>query len=359
MPWLPDTTVPPFRDAPLARFGLAPADGVLPDDFFSTSNLPTYVHLDSGWVAPTRPRMDCAVVRRGLGLETLEPRRVVAGDQVLLGHDEQGGEGVVVHADGFLGGAHAANEFSFMSAEVSRERPVNYEDLARQVVAERERGGYLVWVTGPALVHSRARADFEWFIREGFVQAVLAGNAVAVHDIEAAIFGTTLGMNHAGRPTSGGHGLHMRAINAVRQAGSIEAAVANGVVSHGIMHALVTTGTPFVLAGSIRDDGPLPGVITDAVAAQDAMREHTVRATGGVFVATALHAIAVGNMLPAFHTHNPEGRPEPLLTICVDQTEFVVTKLKDRGTHQAHGVVTNAQDFMHVLRHFVESCIRN
>jgi lysine-ketoglutarate reductase/saccharopine dehydrogenase-like protein (TIGR00300 family) len=359
MTWLPDTTIPPFRDAPVARFAPAPADGVLPDGFFSTSNLPTYVRLESGWAAPSRPRMDCAVVRREHGLETLEPRRVVLGDHVLLGLDEHGGDGVVVHTEGFLGGSHGANEFTFMGAEVSRERPVNYEDLAQRLVAQRDSEGYLVWVAGPALVHSRARADFEWFIRHGFVQAVLAGNAVAVHDIEAAIFGTTLGMNNAGRPTAGGHGLHMRAINAVRAAGSIEAAVASGLVSTGIMHALVTTGTPYLLAGSIRDDGPLPGVVTDAVAAQDAMREHAVLATGGIFIATALHAIAVGNMLPAFHTHNAEGRPEPLLTICVDQTEFVVTKLKDRGTHQAFGVVTNAQDFMHVLRHFVEQCSKS
>ena len=118
------------------------------------------------------------------------------------------------------------------------------------------------------------------------------------------------------------------------------------------MHALVTHRVPYVLAGSIRDDGPLPGVVTDSLAAQDAMREHTVLATGAIFVATALHAIAVGNMLPAFHTQR--GAPETLMTICVDQTEFVVNKLKDRGTHQAYGVVTNAQDFMHVLRFYVE-----
>jgi len=123
-------------------------------------------------------------------------------------------------------------------------------------------------------------------------------------------------------------------------------------VTNGIMHAIVTAGIPYVLAGSIRDDGPLPGVLTDNVQAQDAMRDHTVRATGAVFIATALHAIAVGNMLASFHTQR--GAPEPLLTICVDQTEFVVTKLKDRGTHQAYGVVTNAQDFMHVLRDYVE-----
>jgi lysine-ketoglutarate reductase/saccharopine dehydrogenase-like protein (TIGR00300 family) len=355
MPWLPDLSVPPFCDAPVARFGPAPLEGVLPEGFFSTSNLPTYVRLEDGWHAPSRPRMDCAVVRRSEGLVTLEPRKVRVGEPVLLGHDEHGGEGVVVHAEGFLGGGGPRAEFSFMSTEVSRERPVNYEDLADRLIEQRARGGYLLWVAGPALVHSRARADFEWFIRQGFVGAMLAGNAVAVHDMEAAIFGTTLGMDGAGRPTTGGHGLHMRAINAVRAAGSIEAAVERGVVGSGIMHALVTTGTPYVLAGSIRDDGPLPGVFTDALAAQDAMREHAVRATGAVLVATALHAIAVGNMLPAFHTHNAEGRPEPLMTICVDQTEFVVTKLKDRGTHQAFGVVTNAQDFMHVLRHFVEA----
>ncbi|MEO5824906.1 MAG: hypothetical protein ABIR59_03390 [Gemmatimonadales bacterium] len=357
MTWLPDTTQQPFSGAPVANFALAPADGVLPDGFFSTSNLPTYVRLESGWVAPSRPRMDCVLVREGDGIVTLEPRRVCCGMQVVVGMDEHGRDGVVVHTEGFLGGSHGANEFRFMGTEVSRERPVNYEDLAARVVEERN-GGYLLWVAGPALVHSRARADFEWFIRNGFVHAVLAGNAVAVHDMEAAIFGTTLGMDNLGRPTDGGHGTHMRAINAVRAAGSITGAVQSGLVTSGIMHALVTCGVPFVLAGSIRDDGPLPEVIPDALAAQDAMREHTVRATGAVFVATALHAIAVGNMLPAFHTKTPDGHPVPLMTICVDQTEFVVNKLKDRGTHQAFGVVTNAQDFMHVLRFYVEQCLK-
>ena len=241
-----------------------------------------------------------------------------------------------------------------MSTEVSRERPVNYEELAERLEAERRGGGYLVWVVGPALVHSRARADFEWFIANGYVNAVLVGNAVAVHDIEAAIFGTTLGMTSTGEAAASGHGLHMRAINRIRAAGSIEAAVGQGIVTNGIMYALVTRAIPYVLAGSIRDDGPLPGVVADSTQAQDAMREHTVKATGAVFIATALHAIAVGNMLPAFHCHR--GGPEPLMTICVDQTEFVVTKLKDRGTHQAYGVVTNAQDFMHVFRYYVEKC---
>lgn len=357
MTWLPDLSRSPFPGAPNAAFVPAPADGVLPDGFFSTSNLPTYVQVDGAWLAPSRPRMDCAIVRRaGNALETVEPRRVRRGDLVLTALDEHGREGVVVYTEGFLGGSHGANEFQFMGTEVSRERPVNYEDLARRLQDEKERGGYVLWITGPALVHSRARGDFEWLIRNGYVQAVLAGNAVAVHDIEAAIFGTTLGMDNSGRPTQGGHGTHMRAINAVRKAGSIAAAVDSGLVTSGIMHALVSEQIPFVLAGSIRDDGPLPEVITDSLAAQDAMREHTVKATGAVFVATALHAIAVGNMLPAFHTHTGDGHPEPLMTICVDQTEFVVNKLKDRGTHQAFGVVTNAQDFMHILRIFLEKC---
>ncbi len=348
----PDFSRSPFAGAPEARFEPLPADGVLPEGFFSTSNLPTYVHVDGRWLAPSRPRMDGVIVRRAGTLETIEPRRLHKGDLIAMGEAENGSTGIVVHTEGFLGGARGANEFRFMGTEVSRERPVNYEELAARVDDERRRGGYLVWVVGPALVHSRARGDFEWFIRNGYVQAVLAGNAVAVHDIEAAIFGTTLGMSNTGQPTEGGHGLHMRAINRVRAAGSIEAGVASGLIPSGIMHALVTGGVPWVLAGSIRDDGPLPGVISDTLAAQDAMREHTVRATGALFIATALHAIAVGNMLPAFHTRN--GPPEPLMTICVDQTEFVVNKLKDRGTHQAYGVVTNAQDFMHVLRFYIE-----
>jgi lysine-ketoglutarate reductase/saccharopine dehydrogenase-like protein (TIGR00300 family) len=348
----PDFSQPPFAGAPEARFEPLPADGVLPEGFFSTSNLPTYIRVDGRWHAPIRPRMDCVVVKRSTGLETIEPRRLRRGELVAMGEAEDGSQGIVVHSQGFLGSVHGANEFRFMSTEVSRERPVNYEELAARVGEEKRSGGYLVWVVGPALVHSRARADFEWFIRNGYVQAVLAGNAVAVHDMEAAIFGTTLGMSNTGQPTQGGHGLHMRAINRVRAAGSIEAAVEQGVIRSGIMHALVTEGVPYVLAGSIRDDGPLPGVYSDTLAAQDAMREHTVKATGAIFVATALHAIAVGNMLPAFHLCR--GAPAPLMTICVDQTEFVVNKLKDRGTHQAYGVVTNAQDFMHVLRFYTE-----
>jgi len=350
----PDFTQPALVKAPEARFAPLPADGVLPEDFFSTSNLPTYVRLGGKWVMPDRPRMDCVIVRRGPDrLEVCEPRRLKQGDQIVMGYAEDGTEGVFVHTSGFLGGGHDKAEFKFMSTEVSRERPVNYEELAARLGEQKQQGGYVLWVAGPALVHSRARHDFEWFITHGYVGAVLVGNAVAVHDIEAAIFGTTLGMDNKGNPTDGGHGTHMRAINKIRALGSIQKAVETGLVKSGIMHALVTHKVPFVLAGSIRDDGPLPEVYSNALDAQDAMREHAVKATGAVMVATALHAIAVGNMLPAFYMDR-QGEPTPLMTICVDQEEFVVNKLKDRGTHQAFGVVTNAQDFMTVLRVHVE-----
>jgi lysine-ketoglutarate reductase/saccharopine dehydrogenase-like protein (TIGR00300 family) len=353
----PSFDAEPFAGAPDARFEPAPADGVMPDGFFSTTNLPTYLRIGGTWRRPRLPRMDCVVVRGAGGsadLVVTEPRRVHRGDLVALGASEDGTEGIYVHGEGFLGGGHSANEFRFMQTEVSRERPVDYGVLAELLGDERRGGGTILWVVGPALVHARAREDLIWFVENGYVNALLGGNAVAVHDLEAAIFGTTLGMSSSGEGVEGGHALHMRAINAIRKAGSIPAAVRSGLVTAGIMHALVTHDVPYVLAGSIRDDGPLPGVLSDTLAAQDAMREVTARATFAVFVATALHAIAVGNMLPAFVDAGAPEEIRPLTTICVDQTEFVVNKLRDRGTHQAYGVVTNAQDFMHVLRFYVE-----
>jgi len=326
---------------------------VLPSDFFATTNLPTYVKVQGAWRLPREPRMDAALVLGADGeLRVREGRRVKHGDLVVVGRAEDGTDGVFVHAHAFAD-AEDSSEFRFMTSEVSREKPIDYGRMARTLVEQRERGGYVIWVTGPALVHSRARADMTWFVEQGFVQALLAGNAVAVHDIEAAMFGTTLGMTGTGQASTGGHGLHMRAINTVRGAGSIANAVGQGLITSGIMHACVTHGVPYVLCGSIRDDGPLPEVVTDAIEAQDAMRQHTMRATMAVMIATALHAIATGNMLPSF-TMDDDGTLHELPTICVDSSEFVVSKLKDRGTRQAFGVVTNAQDFLHILRLFVE-----
>ena len=349
----PDFSAEKFSRAPDARFVPAQADGVLPEDFFSTTNLPTYVKVQGKWRMPKEPRMDSILtLDNGGELWIREGRRVCKGDMVAVGHKEDGSDGIYVHLSAFLGDT-VEGEFKFMTSEVSREKPIDYALMARILVEERERGGYPVWVTGPALVHSRARADLAWFIENGFVGAMLAGNAVAVHDIEASIFGTTLGMTGQGEATSGGHGAHMRAINTVRSSGSIANAVADGTITDGIMHALVMAKIPFVLTGSIRDDGPLPDVITDALVAQDAMRAHAIKATMAILIATALHAIATGNMLPAFVTEE-DGSIRELATICVDSAEFVVSKLKDRGTHQAFGVVTNAQDFMHILRLYVE-----
>ncbi len=349
----PDFAAPRFTSAPDATFVPAPADGVLPDGFFSTTNLPTYVKFDGGWRLPREPRMDSALVMDSAGiLWVREGRRVKAGERVAVGVAEDGSEGIYVHATAFLD-PEAPSEFKFMTSDVSREKPIEYAIMARLLIDERERGGYPIWVAGPALVHSRARADMVWFIEHGFVAALLAGNAVAVHDIEASIFGTSLGVSGTGQAAVGGHGLHMRAINQVRAAGSIADAVRQGIITGGIMHACVRYGVPFVLTGSIRDDGPLPDVITDAIAGQDAMKRHTTKATMALLIATALHAIATGNMLPAFVT-NPDGSLRELPTVCVDSSEFVVSKLKDRGTHQAFGVVTNAQDFMHILRLYVE-----
>lgn len=351
----PDFTVARLVKAPPARTVVAEQDGVLPDGFFATTNLPTYVKgVDGTWTMPREPRMDGVLVRDAQGgWWVREGRRVKRGDAIVVGTKEDGTEGVLVHATGFAGAPDAHGEFHFMSSQVSREKPIDYAMIARMLVDEKRRGGYVLWVTGPALVHSRARDNLVWFIRNGFVQALLAGNAVAVHDIEAAIVGTTLGMTSEGDPTEGGHAAHMRAINAVRRAGSIKAAVESGLITNGIMHACVVEDIPYVLGGSIRDDGPLPDVHTDNVAAQEAMRAHAVKGTMAVMIATALHSIAVGNMLPSYYEDPQRGLVE-LPTICVDASEFLVSKLKDRGTHQAVGVVTNAQDFMSILRAAVE-----
>ena len=347
---IPDFTTEKLVKAPDATFVPAPANGVLPEGFFSTTNLPTWVKIDGQWRMPREPRMDAALAVDSDGeLWAREGRRVMRNQKVAVGKAEDGSQGIFVNSMAVADDG----EFQFMTSEVSREKPIDYSQMAQILLDERDRGGYPIWVTGPALVHSRARADMTWFIENKFVGALLAGNAVAVHDIEASIFGTTLGMTQTGAPSTGGHGLHMRAINQVRAAGSIAAAVEQGIVTNGIMHALVTHNVPFVLTGSIRDDGPLPEVIIDTLAAQDAMRKHTKQATMAILVATALHAIATGNMLPAF-VRESDGTLRELPTICVDSSEFVVSKLKDRGTHQAFGVVTNAQDFMHILRLYVE-----
>ena len=349
----PDFSQPRLAAAPECRFEPSPADTVLPDGFMSTTNHPTYVKIGGRWRMPERPRMDSHLVWDPAAerLAAKEFRMVRKGDLVAVAVKEDGSEGVLVWERGFLDEVdetHVPEAFSFMASEVSREKPVNYDAIFREFVRNRGEDGFILWIIGPALVHARGRVAMEWLIHNGFCHGLTAGNAVAVHDVEAALYGTTLGMRADGLGSAGGHTTHMRAINEVKKAGSIKALVESGRLTSGIMHALTVTGTPYVLAGSIRDDGPLPETIASALEAQEAMRELTTRATMVVMVATALHAIAAGNMLPTY-CHRPDGSIAEITTICVDQTEFVVNKLKDRGTHQAFGVVTNAQDLMRLL----------
>lgn len=350
----PDFATLGLSDAPDCRFEAAPADAMLPHGFLCTTNFPTYVRAGGAWRMPEDPRMDSHIVwdKANDRLMVREFRNISKGDLVAIAAAEDGSEGVYVWDKGFQApsdGTHHEEAFSFMSSDVSREKPVDYDGLLAAFKKNRGDNGHIIWVIGPALVHSRGRAAMDWLIRNGYCHALLTGNAVPVHDIEMALFGSTLGMYSDGSPAAGGHNLHMKAINAVKHAGGIQAICHNGQVESGIMKACVDTGTPYVICGSIRDDGPLPETITDAGESQSAMREQTVKATMVVMVATALHAIAVGNMLATFCTR-PDGSLDELATIVVDQTEFLVSKLKDRGTHQAFGVVTNAQDFMRVLQ---------
>lgn len=351
----PDFSIPRLAEAPECHFEPAPADTVLPDGFMSTTNHPTYVKVGGRWRMPERPRMDSHLVwdEPSERLLIKEFRLVRKGDLVAVATAEDGSEGVLVWDRGFqeeVDETLAVPEaFAFMASEVSREKPVNYDAIFREFMKNRGEGGSILWVIGPALVHSRGRVAMEWMIHNGFCHGVITGNAVGVHDVEAALYGTTLGMLADGSGTAGGHATHMRAINEVKKAGSIKALVEAGKLKSGIMHALTVTGTPYVLGGSIRDDGPLPETLASALDSQEAMRELTSKATMVVMVATALHAIATGNMLPTF-CYRPDGSISEITTICVDQTEFVVNKLKDRGTHQAFGVVTNAQDFMRLVQ---------
>ena len=350
----PDFSKPSLAGAPECRFEPAPADTVLPDGFMSTTNFPTYVRIGGKWRMPERPRMDSHLVWDPAAERLLikEFRLVRKGDLVAVATAEDGSEGVLVWDRGFVAevdDTHVEEAFAFMSSEVSREKPVNYDAIFREFVKNRGEKGTILWVIGPALVHARGRIAMEWLIHNGYCHGLITGNAVGVHDVEAALYGTTLGMMADGSGTAGGHATHMRAINEVKKAGSIQALVDDGRLKGGIMHALTVTKIPYVLAGSIRDDGPLPETIPSALDSQGAMRELTVNATMVVMVATALHAIAAGNMLPTFCVR-PDGSMDEITTICVDQTEFVVSKLKDRGTHQAFGVVTNAQDFMRLVQ---------
>lgn len=319
-----------------ANLAAVPRAGVFPEGFYSTSNLPTDVLLPDGrWLRVERQEMDCAIAvdvaagtARCIAFNDAQP-----GMQIVIGH-----QGVRIHP---LERARAAEVFSFMSSEVSIEKPKKrlIAEIADEMRQIHRQGGRILVVGGPAIVHTGAARLLVRLIELGYVQVLFAGNALAVHDIESALFGTSLGVNiESGLPLEHGHEHHMRAINRVRAAGSIKAMVESGQLQTGVMKACVEHGVEFVLAGSIRDDGPLPDVITDVIRAQEAMRAALPNVRMALMLSTMLHSIATGNLLPA-----------EVRTVCVDINPATVTKLADRGSWQSVGLVTDVDSFLREL----------
>jgi arginine dihydrolase len=318
------------RDATLEAVTLA---GCAPEDFYSTSNHRTAVRHQGRWVEVGRQRMDAAVVVRDGRAECRKLRDLATGDRVVCGVD-----GIRVMPEFRERDRHG---FAFMTTGISSERHVETTvgRIAEMMRGVKSAGGRIAFVVGPVVVHTGASGYFCDVIRRGYVDVLLAGNALAVHDIESALYGTSLGVSLAtGAPVEGGHRHHMRAINTIRRAGGIAAAVQAGVLRSGIMFECVERGVPFVLAGSIRDDGPLPDTIMDLVAAQDRYAEELAGVKVAVILSTMLHGIGVGNMLPSW-----------VKVVCVDINPSVVTKLVDRGSAQTIGVVTDTGLFVHQL----------
>lgn len=320
------------------RIGLAPADGVLPEDFYATTHLPTQIRLKEQWIDVDGIEMDLAVRvdERHSTAHTVPMNDVRGGDQIVVGR-----EGVRVTP---LQRPRERDVFGFMESRVSAERPhgLVIADIASRMRHLREHhrqgrsGSNVLFAGGPAIIHAGGREALAWLIEQEFVHLLFCGNALAAHDMEADLFGTSLGYGlTAGRALPHGHEHHLRTINRIRAIGSIEAAVNSGVIQHGIMAACVRQGVPVVMSGTIRDDGPLPGVITDSIMAQRTMRTLVPGVGLALLVASTLHAIATGNLLPA-----------TVPTVCVDINPSVPTKLVDRGSFQAVGLVMDAASFL-------------
>jgi lysine-ketoglutarate reductase/saccharopine dehydrogenase-like protein (TIGR00300 family) len=321
-----------LRDVRLVQ---ALKEGVFPPAFYSTTNLPTEIRFRGRWRGVQRIEMDCGiVVNPTTGAAKCTPiTSVRRGDWVVCGED-----GVKVTP---LERARQAAVFQFMGSAVSSEKPKGQliQRLAREMRAIHRAGQKILVVAGPALIHTGSGPYLEKLIRAGYVDALFGGNGLATHDIESALMGTSLGVRlDRGEPVKDGHDHHMRAINAIRAAGGIRQAVRRGLLTRGVMHACVTHHVPYVLAGSVRDDGPLPDVFTDTLDAQAAMRHHIPGVGMALMIASTLHAIATGNMLPA-----------TVKTICVDINPAVVTKLSDRGTFQGIGIVSDSESFLREL----------
>jgi lysine-ketoglutarate reductase/saccharopine dehydrogenase-like protein (TIGR00300 family) len=313
----------------------APADGVFPEGFYSTTNMETWVRIDGSWVRAGGPEMD-------LGIRIDPAARVAESIPI---NDVQAGELYVVGHKGLrvmpVERPRDKQAFEFMNSSVSSEKPKAQivGEVARLLRRVKSEGKAAIAVVGPAVVHTGAAGHLARLYEMGYLNVLFGGNAVATHDIEWALFGTSLGVRlDDGSIVPGGHEHHLRAINRVRAAGSFAEAVDSGLLTKGLMYTLVKMGIPYVLAGSIRDDGPMPGVITDVVEAQTAMRAWCREAGACLMFSTMLHSIATGNMLPASVT-----------TVCVDINPAVVTKLADRGSFQTVGVVTDVGLFLEQL----------
>ncbi len=324
------------RDADLTA---ADRDGVLPTGFYSTTNLPTAVRMNGHWVAVDNPEMDCGLVVLDDGrVRTVPMHRVREGDRVVIGS-----EGVRVTPPQRPRGA---SPFEFMSSEVSSEKPKSLvvANVAARIRLARDAGAKVLVVAGPAVVHTGGGPSVARLVREGWVDLLFAGNGFAAHDIESNVMGTSLGVSvDAGTSAEGGHANHLRVINEVRRHGSIAAAVEAGYVTGGVMYECARGAVPYVLGGSVRDDGPLPDVYANVVEAADAMRALLPGVGVALMLASTLHAIATGNCLPS-----------GVETFVVDINQAVVTKLADRGSHQALGVVTDVGPFVSAL--CVELC---
>jgi len=349
----PDFTAAGLINAPAAATAQAPADGVLPDNFHATSNHPEYVHLGGGdWLLAGDTRMDAVFILRERELMVVEPRLVKRGDPVVVGRRENGEDGIYLHTTGFNHSGDAIDKFAFRTRG-NRETPFSrsYDELYGLLRHERDHG-CIVWVLGPAVAFDRdSREAMAGLIESGYCHVLLAGNALATHDLEAARFRTGLGQDiYTQELVRGGHYHHLEIINEVRRHGSMAAASRALGLHDGIIHACLHQGIPYVLAGSIRDDGPLPEVVTDSCRAQDAMRFHTKRATTVIALATQLHAIAVGNMISGYRVL-AGGLIRPVYFYIVDMSEFAADKLANRGSSQTKAIMTNAQDFMVNLWH--------
>ena len=343
----PDFSQPHLTAAPNAVFLPAPRDGVAPVGYHAMSIFPEYFKVEGQWMLAEESRMDCVAVLEGSRIVVREFRNLRQGDLVAMGRTEQGEDGILLHPTGFHEQGRNRDVFAFRQGR-SRETAFSrdYDELYELLRYERDHGK-IVWVMGPAFAFDHdARTAFSRLILAGYADAILAGNAPATHDLEAAYLKTALGQNiYTQESQPNGHYNHLDTINAVRLHGSIPAFLQAEHISDGIIWACHQKGVPYVLAGSIRDDGPLPPVIGNVYQAQDAMRDQVRSATTVICMATTLHTIATGNMTPSYRVL-ADGTVRQVYFYCVDISEFTVNKLSDRGSLSARGIVTNAQDFI-------------